>query len=249
MKPRLYVIPASPPCATIEAALRLKGVPYDVTELPNVLHVPHQLVRFGRPTVPAMKLDGEKLVGSRLITRRIDDRWPDPPLYAREGAEEAERWAEEELQPIGRRLAAWTTTRRPSAVPSFFVDSKLPLPPPALRAMAPVVTRLGGLRNGASDEAVRADVAGLPAKLDRIDAWIDAGVIGTDEPTAADLQIGAVLGLLLGMEDVARIIEPHERAVALSRRWFPTYPGHVPAGVVPADWLPSGTSATASARR
>ena len=245
MKPRVYVIPASPPCAAIEAALRLKGVPYDVTELPNILHIPHQLVRFRAPTVPAVKLDGDKLVGSRTIMRRIDDEWPDPPLYARPGVQEAERWGEEELQPVGRRLAAWTTTRHPAAVPSFFVDSGLPLPPPALRAMAPVVTRLGRLRNAASDDAVRAHVQALPEHLDRIDRWIDAGVIGTDEATAADLQIGSIIGLLLGMEDLARIIERHERVVALSRRWFPTYPGHVPAGVVPADWLPSGTSSRA----
>jgi glutathione S-transferase len=239
------VIPASPPCATIEAALRLKGVDYDVTELPNVLHVPHQLVRFRAPTVPAMKLDGEKLVGSRAITRRIDERWPDPPLYDRPGVEEAERWGDEELQPVGRRLAAWTTIHHHASVPSFFVDSKLPLPPAALRAMAPVVTRLGGLRSGASDAAVRDDLTALPARLERIDGWIDDGVIGGDRPTAADLQIGAVLGLLLGMEDVARIVERHPRVAALSRRWFPAYPGHVPAGVLPAGWLPSGTSSSA----
>ena len=202
-----------------------------------MFHVPHQLLRFRAPTVPSMTLDGEKLVGSTRITRRIEQHWPDPPLYGRAGVDEAERWAEEELQPVARRLVAWATTRHPAAVPSLFADSKLPLPPLALRAMAPVVTRLGRLRNGASDDAVRADLAALPGHLERIDAWIAAGVIGAAEPTAADLQIGSNLGLLLAIEDVARLIGRHERVVQLSRRWFPTYPGHVPAGVVPAAWL------------
>ena len=238
-KPRVYVIPASPPCACIEAALRLKGVAYDVTELPNVLHVPHQLARFRAPTVPAMVLDGEKLVGSRLITKRIDERWPDPPLYERPGVDEAERFGDEELQPVARRMAAWMTTRRPSTVPSFFADSNLPLPDPVLRAIAPVVTRLGGLRNGAKSELVQSDMAALPGLLERVDAWIEDGTIGADEVTAADLQIGSVIGLLLGMEDVGAVISRYPRVVELSRRWFPTYPGRVPAGVLPAEWIPA----------
>ena len=220
-------------------------MPYDVTELPNVLHIPHQLARFRAPTVPAMKLGGEKLVGSRTIMRRIDQQWPDPPLYDRPGVEEAERWGDEELQPVGRRVIAWATSHCLSSTPSFFVDSKLPMPPPVIRVLAPVVTRLGGLRNGAGDDAVREHLAALPGHLERIEGWIDDGTIGTDEATAADLQIGSVLGLLLGVQDVARIIEPHERVAALSRRWFPRYPGHVPSGVLPAAWLPSGTSSRA----
>ena len=249
MKPRLYVIPASPPCAAIEAALRLKGVAYDVTEMPPVVHAVHQRVRFGVPTVPAMRLDGEKLSGSRTITRRLEERWPDPPLLGREGVDEAEAWADDELQRVGRHVIWWSLVHCNAAMPSFLEDSKLPMPAPLARVLAPVTAPLGALRNRAKDEAVRADLAALPRHLERIDGWVDAGVIGTDEPTAADLQIGAVLGLLLQFDDLAPLIERHERAAALSRRWFPSYPGHVPAGVIPADWLPSGTSSSASARR
>jgi glutathione S-transferase len=210
-----------------------------------VLHIPHQLARFRAPTVPAMTLGGEKLVGSRTIMRRIDERWPDPPLYDRPGVEEAERWGDEELQPVGRRLAAWTTSHHHASVPSFFADSKLPMPDAMLRALAPVVTRLGGLRNGADDDAVRADLAALGAHAERIEGFLDAGTVGAEQPTAADLQIAPILALVLGMEDVARVLAPHDRVVALAHRWFPDYPGHVPAGVLPANWLPSGTSATA----
>jgi glutathione S-transferase len=238
MKPRLYVIPASPPCACIEAVLQAKGVEYDVTELPNVLHVPHQLVRFGRSTVPAIRLGAEKVVGSREITRRIDELWPDPPMYGRPEVEVAERFGDEDLQPIGRRMAAWTTTRRPSAVPSFFADSSLPLPDPVIRVIAPVVTRLGKVRNGASDDAVEADLRALPHMLARVDGWLDAGVVGGGFPNAADFQIASVVRLLLVSEDLVPVIERHSRVAELARRLFPRWPGRVPAGVVPAAWLP-----------
>ena len=36
----------------------------------------------------------------------------------------------------------------------------------------------------------RADIAALPGQLDRVDGWIADGLIGGDEPNAADLQIG-----------------------------------------------------------
>jgi glutathione S-transferase len=235
----VYVIPASPPCATIEAALRLKGVPYDVTELPPVVHALHQLARFGAPTVPAMKLDGTKVSGSRAITRALEERWPNPPLYGRDGIEEAEAWADDDLQRVGRRVIWWAMRHCHAAMPTFLEGSNLPMPRPVARALAPATAPLGARRNRATDAAVRAELAALPAHLDRIDGWIDAGVVGTEEATAADLQIGAVLGLLLVHDDVAPIVERHPRAAALSRRWFPTYPGHVPAGVFPAAWLPA----------
>ena len=239
MKPRLYVIPASPPCAAIEAAFRVKGVPYDVTELPNILHIPHQLARFRVPTVPTAKFGAEKVCGSLAIMRRIEQEWPDPPLYGRDGVEEAERWAEAELQLTGRRLVGWATRHHTASAPSFFADSKLPMPPPVIRVLAPGLTRVATLRNGAVDDAVRTHLDALPGQLERIDGWIDAGVIGTAEATAADLQIASVLGLLLAIDDVAGVIERHPDVVALSRRWFPSYPGHVPAGVLPAQWLPA----------
>jgi glutathione S-transferase len=235
----VYVIPASPPCACIEAALRLKGVAYDVTELPNVLHIPHQLVRFGRPTVPAMTVGRERIVGSRAIVRRVDTFKPDPPLYAGPEVEEVERWADEELQPVGRRLVWWALAHDHDAMPSYLEGSRLrpQLPPRAARAFAPLLTPLGARRNGARDRETEADLRALPHHLSRIDGWLDRGVLGGETPNAADLQVASVLRLLLTIEDVAAVIERHGRAADLARRLFPTWPGRVPAGVVPAGWL------------
>ena len=82
------------------------------------------------------------------------------------------------------------------------------------------------------------DLSGLPAKLEHVDALIAEGTIGRDEPTAADLQIGATLRVLLTVGDLHPLVvgRPLE---ALARRWFPDYPGLVPAGAYPAGWVPA----------
>ena len=232
MRPRLYVIPASPPCACVEAALRLKGLPYDVTELPNVLHIPHQLLRFGVPTVPTMRLGDEKVCTSPKILRRLDCLQPEPLLYPSADVADVEAWVVAELQPVARRAVNRAAVRHHASVPSFFERSRLPLPSPVIRAMAPVVTRLGALRNDATDARVAADVRVLPDRLERLDRWFDDGVLGGETPNAADLQVGSNLALLLRLGDVAPIIRAHPRAAELADRLFPDYPGRVPAGVL-----------------
>ena len=60
-------------------------------------------------TVPALEVDGRKVQGSRPIARFLDEIAPEPPLFPREPGrarrvEEAERWGEQVLQPVPRRL-------------------------------------------------------------------------------------------------------------------------------------------------
>jgi glutathione S-transferase len=88
-------------------------------------------------------------------------------------------------------------------------------------------------------ERLADDLAGLPAKLDHVDALAADGVIGADQPNAADLQIGATLRVLLNVGDVRPLIE-RRPAGEIGRRWFPDYAGDVPAGAFPAGWVPAG---------
>lgn len=236
MTPRLYLIPASHPCATAEAAFRVKGVDYDVTELPNVIHAPIQRIRFGTRTVPALRADGEKVVGSREIVRWLEQRHPDPPLYpadpeARRRVEEAEAWGEEVLQPIGRRVVVLAIRKHLPSLPSYFADARMPMPTPVLKAVGPIVVRGSQKLNGSYDEPAREDLEALPGYLETIDGWMEDGVIGGETANAADLQIGATIALLRTVEDVREIIDEH-RAAELAWKWFPRYPGHVPAGVL-----------------
>jgi glutathione S-transferase len=106
---RLYIVHGSHPCVAVEKELTMKGLSYEVTEWPPPLHAPIQKALFGVRTAPALKIDGEKLSGSRAIMRRLDQIVPEPPLYpadpsARAKVEEAERWGDEMFQPVAREL-------------------------------------------------------------------------------------------------------------------------------------------------
>jgi glutathione S-transferase len=242
---KLYVIHSSHPSETVKKALELKGIPHKTVELLIPTHVPLQKLRFGTRTVPALKLDGgEKISGSRAILRRLDELVPDPPLLpadagARAKVLEAERWGDEVLQPTARRIVWMALKHRPAAIPSFQQASQLPrLPGPVVKLVAPGVIALERKLHHAADEAVRADLQALPAHLDRIDDWILDGVLsGAQEPNAADLQIASSLRLLSTIADVRPLLaaRPGE---ALATALFPDFPGEIPAGSLPADWVP-----------
>ena len=81
------------------------------------------------------------------------------------------------------------------------------------------------------------DLAGLPAKLDHVDELAAKGIIGGEAPTAADLQIGSTLRVLLVVGDLRPLLTQRP-AEAVARRWFPEYAGDVPVGAYPAGWVP-----------
>jgi glutathione S-transferase len=245
MSPRsakLYVIASSHPCATAEAALRIKGVAYQVVELPAEFHRLHQRWRFGRPTVPSMVLDGERVVGSRAIVHRVDELVPDPPLLPedpsrRAAVEDAERWGDEVLQNIARHIEIAALLRRPEALPSYLEDSRLPWPAWWVRLAGPLGMRSAARYHGAKEHAVRADLASLPGHLDHVDELIAAGVVGGERPNAADLQLGSSLKVLADLGDVQPLLEGRP-ALRLGERLFPDLRGRCPAGALPASWLP-----------
>jgi glutathione S-transferase len=238
----LYAIPASHPCAAVEAALRMKGVEYRRAELLPVLAKPLQWRRFGATSVPAVEFaDGERVQGSRAIVRALERRAPEPHLLPLDGrvrreVEAAERWGDEVLQPLARRLA-WAALRRaPGAMASYSEGADLPLPAALARLSAPLVARAAARLNGAGDLDVRADLINLDLHLDRADHWIEAGAIGGERPNAGDLQVGSGLRLIQTIEDLAERVDARPSG-RLARRLFPDYPGRVPAGTLPAAWL------------
>jgi glutathione S-transferase len=240
-RPTLYAQTGSHPCAAVEVALALKGIDYkrvDLLPLSQVLIGP---LLYGGPTVPGMRVDGERIVGSRAIMRKLDQLAAEPALLPAPGTPEfakvleAERWGDEVFQSVPRRLIDAAFVRRPDVMESYAGDAKLALPRPLLRPALPATAKLMALRNGAKDEAARADVAALPRQLDRVDGWIAEGLLGGEQPNAADLQIGSALRLLLSLGDVAPLI--HGRPGESLTRYFPPMPGEVPAGTLPPEWL------------
>jgi glutathione S-transferase len=244
---KLYVLPGSHPCAAVEAALALKAIDYDRVDLLPMTQMLIGPLRYGGPTVPGIRLDGEKLVGSRTIMRRLDELTPEPSLLpapedpARAQVLEVERWGDEELQGVPRDILPRAFVRNPAVMESFVADDvKLPLPRAMLRPSLPLTARLMTLRSKTNDQTARASIAALPGQLDRVDAWIADGLLGGEHPNAADLQIGSTIRLLQSIGDIRPLIDGH--SAARLTRYFPPMVGEVEAGVLPAERLPVRTS-------
>jgi glutathione S-transferase len=240
----LYALPASHPAAAVELALRIKGVDFRRVDMIPVLSKLQQYARFRGFTVPGIEFDdGERVLGSREIVRALEHRAPDPPMLPRDGnerraVEEAERWGDEVLQPLARRITWAALLRSTGSMTGYAADADLPVPDPMVKLTAPVVARLSAYFNGASDPAVRSDLINLDFHLDRADRWIESGAAGasTEAPNAADLQIGSGVRLMLTIEDLVPRISGRP-CEALAMRWFEHYPGRVPAGTLPSEWL------------
>ena len=243
---KLYSQPGSHPCAAVEAGLALKAIDYDRVDLLPLSQVLIGPLRYGGTTVPGMRLDGERIVGSRAIMRRLDELVAEPALLPAAGDPsyqpllEAERWGDEVFQSVPRRIIDVAFLRGPAAMESYAGDAKLPLPRSLLRPGMPLTARMMASRNKARDESARADLDALPEQLDRIDAWIADGLLGGDRPNAADLQIGSSIRLLMSIGDVRPLIE--RRPAARLTRYFPAMVGEVEPGTLPSQWLGAAAS-------
>ena len=251
MKARLFVIPASHPSITAELMLERKGIAYKRTDLlPVISKVALRAAGFPGVTVPALRLDGAKVQGSRPIARELERQVPEPPLFPAEPefraeVEEAERFGDEELQHPIRQLLWWGFKHDEEPLRSYSEGAKIGLPIGlAMKTAAPIVA-MSARFNEASDDNARAALAALPGLLDRVDAYVAAGTIGGEEPNAADFQIATSIGLAMTMADLRPAIEGRP-AAALAERIVPNYPGHTPP-VFPAAWLDVLGAAPASA--
>ena len=238
----LHLLPPSHPCMTVEAALHRKGLEYEKVSLTPGPHV-EEMARVygeGNTTVPGLLVGDEPVHGSRAILDRLEQIEPDPPLYPEpiaDAVREAERWGDEELQDLGRRLPWGALHFRPEAMGTFGGGAALD---PAGTDFAMTYVRGTWKYHGITAERLAADLAGLPGKIDHVDALAADGVLGGEDPNAADLQIGATLRVMLTVGDVRKLIEgrPGEQ---IARRWFPDYAGEIPAGAFPAGWVPART--------
>jgi glutathione S-transferase len=246
MPAKLYVVPASHPCATVIAALERKGLAYERVDLVPALHKPVMKALFGAGTVPGIVFEGgRKVHGSRAIVRALEEQRPEPSLFPAAGSEErrlvdeAEEWGDQVLQPLVRRLVWHALSVDRSAQVSYLADAKLVPPTPKLVAKASggAVAWLERRFNAVDEFAVRADLAHFDSHLRRIDRWIEQDVLSlAGAPNAADLQIGSGVRLLQTLDDLRPLIDPRP-AGEHARRWFPHYAGRTPGGAFPPAWL------------
>jgi glutathione S-transferase len=236
----LHVLPPSHPCAAVEAALRLKGLTYERIELRAGRHGEEveRVYGAGRTTVPGALIDDEPVHGSNPILERLEQLVPEPALFpAALGAAvtDAMRWGDEQLQDLGRRLPWGALHFRPESMGTLGGAEALD---PAGTDFAMRYIRAAWKYHNITAVRLAEDLAGLPAKLDQVDALVADGVLGGETPNAADLQIGSTLSVLLTVGDVRPLIEGRP-AEHVARRWFDDRPGLVPAGAFPAGWVPA----------
>lgn len=241
MKARLFTIPGSHPSWSARLMLERKGIPYSQVDLVAVLSKPIlRAAGFPGVTVPALVLDGRRIQGSREIARELDRVVPEPALLPTEPelrarVEEAERWGDEVLQDVARRIT-WNSLKRDrTPLRSYLAGARLGVPTSLAAATAAPIVALAARFNDASDERVREDVRALPGLIDRVAELIAEGTLGAEEPNAADLQIAPSIALLMTLEDLRPAIEGRP-AGTLAQRLVPDFPGHAPA-VLPVAWL------------
>ena len=237
---KLHVLPPSPPCHTVEAALQLKGLAYERVDLVPGKHREVMAEVYGpaQLTVPGLLIDEERVHGSVAILERLEALQPEPALYPpsiAEAVHEAERWGDGRLQDLSRYLPWGALHFSPSSLGTFGGGGPLD---EAGTEFAVKMIRGTWKYHGLTEEVLREALADLPGLLDHVDALAADGTIGTDHVNAADLQIGASLATIMTVGDVLPLIEgrPGEE---LARRLFPDVQGLVPAGSLPAEWVPS----------
>jgi glutathione S-transferase len=235
----LYSLAVSPPGLAAHCMLEHKRIDHRVVDLVPGMQPLVRALRFPRRTVPALLIAGRRVQGSREISRALDALVPDPPLFpvdveARRRVEEAERWGEQVLQDVPRRLFRWMAAHH-YAVRRWLAVEVAGVPLGAVLARPPLQARLFARVSRADDATVRADLAALGGHLAEVERLRGAGAIGGDQRNAADFQIASSLRSIAAFGDLAPYIEDHP-AIRWAATVVPPLRGPVPSAL-PRDWL------------
>src|SRR3954453_2646919 len=237
---KLYGTKPSPPTHSVRLILEAKGLDYKpIWLLPGLHPILLRTRGFSGGTVPALKIDGRKVQESVAIARAIDDLQPEPPLFPsdperRAEVEEAEVWGDEVLQDIPRRIVRWMSVHRPETRVMIAREIGVPLPRFAAWINAPTAHYTANKVD--SDEEIRNAITAVGDVLDHVDELIASGVIGAEQPNAADFQIATSVRALLTVRDLDRAT--HGRPAAdHAMRLAPEFGNDFPAGVLLAEFM------------
>ena len=240
MHARLVGVPGSHPCVSAELMLRYKGIEFTRLDLPNMTHkalLP--LLRHRGSTVPVISLDGTRVSGTMRIARALDHFVPEPPLFPaqdRATVEGAEAWADSVLEDGVRQMSRYSVSQDPEAMASFLTAPVLKIPASTMRTILPAIKPVVLLQMRTKEETARTCLEALPGQLDRVDALLAEGVIGSKLPNAADFQIAPSVRLMMTFDQLRPHIQARP-AGAHALRLVPDYPGRF-REVFPTQWLP-----------
>ena len=152
--------------------IELKGLAYERIDFTYDEHAAKMDRSTARATttVPGLLIDGEPVHGSRAILARLEELEPEPALYPEpiaDAVREAERWGDEELQDLGRRLPWGALHFRPEAMGTFARRPRRSTRP--ARTSRSSSCRASWRYHGITAVRLAEDLAGLPAKLDHIE--------------------------------------------------------------------------------
>jgi SAM-dependent methyltransferase/glutathione S-transferase len=180
---RLFTIPGSHPGTAVRLMLEHKGIEHKRTDLlPVASWAVLRALRFPGVRVPAIKIDGRRVQGSREITRELERVKPQPPLFPadpdrRAAVEEAERFGDEDLQQTVRQILLRSAPAQPPP------RGRLPVALPAMadpapasdepRVVSPAIERASGLL----EAPLR------PEQIDVAHGYLD--LLGRRDPTGA----------------------------------------------------------------
>ena len=246
----LYAIPGLASLRRgVEAALRLEGRRRTgASTCSRSLSRPCPAPRFGRADGAGRRVPRRRRVsGSRrdhARARRARARAAADAARGRPRAapavERAETWGDEVLQPLARRLI-WAALRRaPGAMLSYAAGARpAACRAPLARLGAPLVARAEQRRPPRATTPTCAPTSihldAPPAARRGLDRGGHARRRRRRTPPTCRSPPRS------GCCSPSRTSRPRStaaRAGALARRWFPDFPGRVPAGALPADWLP-----------
>jgi glutathione S-transferase len=239
----LYVVPLSHPCMTVRSGLELKGIEFEEEMVLSTGHRRHgdeieERFGEGRRKVPVLTIGDEQIHGSTSILARLEELVPENPLYPEpiaEAVREAELWGDEVFQETARRLPFAALHFRPGSMGTFAGGEELD---PAGTDFAMDYVRAAWERLELTAVRINELLAGLPEEIARIETFAAEGLVDGGLPTAADLQIASSARILLNIGDLKPVLGG-SAAARIAKRFFPDYPGDIPAGAFPPGWLPA----------
>jgi len=183
-------------------ALHYKRVPHTRRWPPGGFHplVTWILTHGAHQTVPVLVMDGEGIGDSTEIIRRLEERFPDPPLYPadpdeRRRALELENYFDEELGPYVRRMAYHHMTTDPDLLAELALHQVQYGHRATLGITKQVLKRFLDLRFATgSPELAREAEDRVVVALDRLDAELEGRqYLAGERFSVADLTAAALL--------------------------------------------------------
>lgn len=234
--PVLYQFRVSHFVEKVRWTLDLKGIAHERRTVMAGQHIPVMFLVSGQRMVPALRLDGEMLVGSAHIIEALESRVPEPRLLpdtdqARAEAAALISWLDNRVGPDIRRALYFEILPHPTWVSRLFSAGRPAwvqrLYSVAFRGVVPVMRRMMRIYPAESARSL----ARLDEALDRIATLTAAtGYLVGDRFTVADLTAASLLyPLVLPAEYPYPVPQPMPEAV---HRWLARRADHPAAAWV-----------------